>query len=361
MLYRAQRVNVDPNFNFLGAAPGDVEDRATVVSIDSCTEPPFDKPPYTNGCGDFLLLDRATFVAVRGFDETGRILHNDSRFAQMPMILNLRAKLIGDIYHISHSKSLINKGAPDPSELSDHLADFPYLNGPDWGLAQFHWTRVGDRLLRVSASAEQASAPTPWPELNGGMLIPSPDPLEGMSSADIGWARQVRRQLVRERTKAAPAAPIAGVSTLSETVNILEKFESPWSAEVRPEGSAIRIKTLDQPWRHSAIVNLPDRYDESRFYWVDVEVKVDSGTVGLSLLSKGQFDKLSGEKILGSSAAAQRIFFLLKTAEPSNLLIRNGPDPGGSNLSIQQVQLVSGSKQVILNYLRDTLEKAEIS
>ena len=162
-LYRAERVNIEPNLDFAHLTPRSVEDLAKVVSIDTCREPPFDQPPYTNASGDFIMMDRATLTGLRGMDEGIDFarLHLDSRMSTNALLAGLDCELLGRIFHISHLRSFSRM----PSTYPDHQylwdCGLPYLNGEDWGLAGRRWHQLGDRLWRVSDEPAAGSANLP--------------------------------------------------------------------------------------------------------------------------------------------------------------------------------------------------------
>jgi hypothetical protein len=151
-LYRAERVNIRPDLDVGRASPQTIEDPSNVVSVDTCREPPFDRPPYINASGDFIMMDRATLTGLRGMDEGIDFarLHLDSRMSTNAMQAGLGCELLGQIFHISHSRSFSRM----PSSYPDHGytwdCGLPYLNGEDWGLADRLWRRLSDRLWQVS-------------------------------------------------------------------------------------------------------------------------------------------------------------------------------------------------------------------
>src|SRR5262249_23483248 len=113
--------------------------------------PPYDRPPYTHACGDFLLADRISMLGVRGFDEGIRSarLHLDSRFCLTAMDAGLSCNLIGQIFHINHARSFTVLGDAYPDAKYQWDGDLPYLNRRDWGLANYHWEEAGERQWRV--------------------------------------------------------------------------------------------------------------------------------------------------------------------------------------------------------------------
>jgi hypothetical protein len=165
-LYRAERVNIEPDLDFAHLTPRTVEDLAKVVSIDTCREPPYDKPPYTNASGDFIMMDRTALAGLRGMDESINFarLHLDSRMTTNALLAGLDCELLGRIFHISHMRSFSRMW----STYSDHQyiwdSGLPYLNGENWGLADRRWRCLADWLWQVSdePTGEAATLPQPF-------------------------------------------------------------------------------------------------------------------------------------------------------------------------------------------------------
>jgi hypothetical protein len=340
-LFRAQRVDIDQNFDFASAAPGDIEDQAPVLKVHSCTEPPWNKPPFTGAAGDFILMDRASFVGFRGFDETVRkyLLNLDTRFVMMPMELGFPVQLLGDIHHINHASSWANSGPSRPYDAYDFMADLPYLNGRHWGLGDFAWTRLNDRLMRISVSRESVKAPTPWAAINLGEPIAVPDPLAGLSPEDIGWAVDVRRRLAAIRAARQPSLPPAGVALQVERdpVSVGLKSELHWEGASTKHGDVVEVVTVAEPWGYSsaAVLDIPRSPDLWR--WVALEVEIEAGGVGFSLQAGND---LIGENVLTPETGRQSIF-IRADHTTNNLMIRNGGAIGQSRARIYAARLVS--------------------
>ena len=164
-LYRAERVNIRSDLDFERLVPQMVEDPSNIISVDTCREPPFDRPPYTNASGDFIMMDRLTLAGLRGMDESIDFarLHLDSRMSMNALQARLDCELLGQIFHISHSRSFSRM----PSTYPDHEyiwdCGLPYLNGENWGLADRSWRRLSDRLWQVSDELAGARSTFPQP------------------------------------------------------------------------------------------------------------------------------------------------------------------------------------------------------
>lgn len=191
-LYRAERVNVGSDLDFEHLSPAIVEDPAGIVSVDTCHEAPFDQPPFINASGDFIMMDRATLTGLRGMDEGIDFarLHLDSRMSTNALLAGLDCELLGQIFHISHSRSFSRM----PSSYPDHDYTWdcclPYLNGDNWGLADRHWHHLSDRIWQVSD--EPAGGKESLPQTR--------DPDLDLRAAELGQALQQRRKSQRTET-----------------------------------------------------------------------------------------------------------------------------------------------------------------
>src|SRR5262249_47812780 len=106
-LYRAERVTIRNDLGFPHCSRRQIEDPANIVMVDTCSEPPYNTPPFTNASGDFILIDRLTMMGLRGFDEGVRNarLHLDSKLCRNAMAIGMSSKLMGRIFHIDHQRS----------------------------------------------------------------------------------------------------------------------------------------------------------------------------------------------------------------------------------------------------------------
>jgi hypothetical protein len=125
------------------------------------------KPPLMGGgTGDFLLLDRASFHALRGFNEIYRVarIGIDQNFVIKGLSNGMAVRDIrGPVYHVNHPGSFqltreTYKGREGEAPYGGrwHSRDVIYLNPSTWGLAnaperhtgpetsalQFSWTAV---------------------------------------------------------------------------------------------------------------------------------------------------------------------------------------------------------------------------
>lgn len=164
-LYRAERVNIRSDLDFGRLVPQMVEDPSNIISVDTCREPPFDRPPYTNASGDFIMMDRLTLAGLRGMDESIDFarLHLDSRMSMNALQAGLDCQLMGQIFHISHSRSFSRAVSTYPDHEYIWDCSLPYLNGGNWGLADRSWRRLSDRLWQVSDEPRGAQPTEPRP------------------------------------------------------------------------------------------------------------------------------------------------------------------------------------------------------
>lgn len=326
-LYRAERVNIRANLPFATATPLMIEDPDVIEQVDTCSEPPYNVPPYTNASGDFLMVDRATMTGLRGFDESvlNARLHLDSRFCVTAMAAQLDCRLLGRIFHINHGNSYRNRGSDYPGERYDHEDGLPYLNPPSWGLAEYAWLPLSERLWRVSL-----------PETPGGVRLPA-----DMAPAVAQAADRVTRRLAEIRRTLQPKRPAPGHVEVAATYSPVAFKAYPYwhGATVEPApGQAATITTSRAPWGNSAILDLEGAVPETQdgtWRWVKLIIGQLSGEVAVSIVR--------GEDILVQTLSAESRHTLWLRTPPGSqaILVRNGEQAGPSRLEIESVELLS--------------------
>ena len=139
-VYRAARVDIK-----LGVDPGHI-DWAFVEDERNHARRPVLKPPLFPGAtGDFVLLDRSSMHAVRGFNEVYRLARAgvDHNFLVKAYANDLDIVDIGGpVYHPNHDGSFrllkrLNSERPAESHFGDyrwHSRDVVYHNPDAWGL-----------------------------------------------------------------------------------------------------------------------------------------------------------------------------------------------------------------------------------
>lgn len=105
------------------------------------------KPPlYTDAAGDFLLMDRASYCQVGGFNEVFRVakIHLDSNFCAKAYANGYTIKDIGEpVYHLNHvgsftvARVLYQDRPHDAPWGHEHWRwQVTYDNPADWGMAR---------------------------------------------------------------------------------------------------------------------------------------------------------------------------------------------------------------------------------
>jgi hypothetical protein len=320
-LYRAERVNVREDLDFTNATPSELERSDNVVSIDAS-----DGPPYTNACGDFLLLDRETMCGLRGLDETvrGARLHLDSRFVLNAMLAEADCEMLGRIYHVNHRKSYRNMADSYPGRGYRWDLGLPYLNAPDWGLEGFDWRVAGERLSRVGLR-DAATTASPERRSAGGRAAAVFDRLEA-----------VRRATQPESPQGFPDA-----GSVEIELKRLATYE-PWGSTLGARTGVLVLETAAQQWAYAAALPLDDvPRSADRWYWILLELAVREGSIGIGFLT--QTADLIGERFV-TSGEAQKIAIPVP-AGAKTLLLRN-VEPGNARsvVALLGAKLVDASK-----------------
>ena len=136
-VYRAVRYDVDRHCDWRAGGEAVLADPRHHVRVNQLSAPEF-----ANGAGDFLLLTRATWQRLRGFNETVRFakIHKDGQFCHRAWIEGLTFDTLGPIWHLDHDGSYSNAGAlrgsPDAPYGPEWEWQADYRNPDGWGLAR---------------------------------------------------------------------------------------------------------------------------------------------------------------------------------------------------------------------------------
>ncbi len=325
-LYRAERVNIRADIDFTTATADVLEDPDNIVSVNFCDAPPYDTPPYTHACGDFMMVDRATMNGLRGYDESISFarLHLDSRFARNTMIAELGCELLGRIYHINHTNSFINRQNDYPGKSYDYNADMPYLNPLDWGLHSYLWTELGERLWQIS-------------------LPDSGRPADGLTGAETTIANDVLKRLAEVKSTVQPPKPSAQIPHEQTELDIASiRSEPHWEgAAVRAELDQITITTIANQWGYSAVLPLADfKPADDHWTWLELSVETNSGEVGISALAA---DQLVGEHYVKAGNTRQTIAIALADNTEA-VMFRNVSASGASVACVYSARIIQQKK-----------------
>jgi len=114
------------------------------------------KPPYfTNASGDFLLLDRASYHELRGFNEVYRNakIHMDGNFCVKAHASGFRLVDVGTpVFHVGrgtlNAQRANYKERPGDAPWGDigWNSEVLYMNGPEWGLGEAPERRIDARV-----------------------------------------------------------------------------------------------------------------------------------------------------------------------------------------------------------------------
>ena len=138
VLYRAERIDLKNNIDCDVLNWDVLEDERNYDTVNVI------RPPcYTNASGDFLLLDRHGYLALRGFNEIYRVakVHMDSNFCLKAYSAGLTlTPLDGPVYHVglgtlnSQMKLYALRPSDAPWGDSRWKRAVLYDNHPNWGL-----------------------------------------------------------------------------------------------------------------------------------------------------------------------------------------------------------------------------------
>ena len=328
-LYRAERHNVRRDLPFATLRPTELERPENMLFVDSCSEPPYDVAPYTNACGDFSLTDSGTMFAFGGMDESVREarLHLDSRLCVNAMAVVESCVLLGPIFHITHSNSWSVKRRTN-GRLYVWDDDMPYVNPPDWGLADFTWERIDPRYYRVSLPRPGAPRSVP----------------EALPPGARTRAEAIRDCLLRIRETMHPEQPIGPTSAARNSLHLWTLGTLPaWGAEAQRIGDALRIETHPAQWMPAVAFPLgsTDPIDEHHWHWARIVVDVEEGAVSFASVDESMSNLYERYLYAGS---AQEVFLPFPT-RARHVLMRNiDENESRSIVTIRALELVAAAK-----------------
>jgi hypothetical protein len=203
-LFRSTRIDLKLGADLTHVDPSLLEDPRNHVVVNTM------RPPlFTNGAGDFLLLDRTSYHRMRGFNEVYRVakIQIDGNFCAKAYANGYRIADIGaPIYHLNHvgsftiTKSLY-RDHPEDAPWGDHswYSGVVYENPESWGLGLAPCRRLDERVNALEFSWEAAP---PLVDLQR-VLLP------GVRTGQEGYAlRKPHRGLTRARERAEDREPV---------------------------------------------------------------------------------------------------------------------------------------------------------
>lgn len=331
-LYRAERVNVREDLDFTSATLAELEDPANRVSVDTCSEPPYDRPPYTNASGDFMLLDAGTMAGIRGMDEGIRNarLHTDSRLATTAMIAGAECELLGQTFHINHRQTYRNNTTSYYGSLYKWDVGLPYANGPEWGLGQMEWQDCGERIQRVTLARGQPRL-MPWTH---------PD------SSACDRAARVADRLAQLHAALQPEQPRADAASARRSLDVDCIYaQADWGSNVEHQRDCVRVETTAAPWMFAAGLPFNEAISSDGWHWLLLDLAVPAGAVGISFRVGTEF---VGERY--AEIGPRHIQALPIPAGSDMLIVRNVASTGKSSVEVYGATVVSQEKPVAKAY-----------
>lgn len=324
-LYRAERVNIRNDLDFAVAGQEVIEAPENIVSVDSCTTPPHNVAPFTNASGDFLLLDRLSMNAVRGFDESQRRnrLHLDARFCFTCQMAGMDCELIGRVYHVNHARSYVNMLSSYADKGYDYRLSLPYLNPREWGLGDHAWRTETDRLAVVGLP--RSGVPAPW------LRLPNED--------ERACINAVVELLLQSKERTGPLAPGPGASTVDGVLDVRGLVA--WhECEIRTGAESQVEVAADLPqWAY--ICSLPFAWEGREpggCRWARVRYRVEAGKIGMCTLRNEELL----QQIFAQAAPEPVVSYIPLGAQcPDCLVFRIADGPTAVAFTLYDVSVVA--------------------
>ena len=209
VLYRVPRIDLKDGIDSDALDWHVLEDERNYDTINH-----IQPPCFTNGSGDFLLLDRDSYLMLRGFNEVYRVakIHMDGNFCIKAYSAGLTLRpLDSPVYHVGlgtlHSQAPIYASRPQHAPWGDRRwnGTVVYDNHPDWGLWRaprrevrpgiyhlgFSWEAVPPavalrRVVLPVARTSNTAAPARWKARRPASATESP---EAASDPELRRAR----------------------------------------------------------------------------------------------------------------------------------------------------------------------------
>jgi len=272
---------------------------------------------HTNGCGDFTMMSRRDWFALRGYPEWQVFSWNiDSVIVYQAHYNDIAVEELDGSrvhYHIEHdngsgwtpegAESLWSRLAERGLPLIDYRQFYEIIyalqdnaeekrisiyNDPDWGFAA--------RDIECRVLAEPGSPPRPPVAVNEGRL--DEDFLKGLVAASPGL-----RFDAGERAADGVAAE--------------------WRSGEDGAGE-IAIESLPATWSYAYYYDLPTLEAHSGEYWVRIGLIVDRGNVVVGILNRDQTDFLSQVTCKGAGPRLQQVFaHIREIGAASRVVLRN--------------------------------------
>ena len=135
-----------------------------------------------------------------------------------------------------------------------------------------------------------------------------------------------------------PLSPAGETRPVDGLLDIAALHSHPsWSPAEVQAGSPVRVITSPGPWHYSALLPLANGngagggMDQHHWYWAKLTVRVQSGQVGLGLLTP---DDILSERWIAPEDGRVDVFVRLNRPGAAGVMIRNGSLGGASTLEI---------------------------
>ena len=192
VLYRAERVDLRKDLDGQRTDWRLLEDERNHEHVNRI------KPPvYSNAAGDFLLLDRESYLELRGFNEVYRVakIHVDRNFCLKALSSGLTlTPLDAPVYHLGHgtfndqAARFVDRPAEAPWGDRRWRGAVLYDNDGDWGLWRAPLRRMRDGLDRL----EFTWAAVPPAVSLRRVVLPVARPTVGVSTG-VEWRPEMDR------------------------------------------------------------------------------------------------------------------------------------------------------------------------
>jgi hypothetical protein len=288
---------------------------------------------HTNACGDFTMMARHDWFALRGYPEWNIFSwHIDSIMIYQAYFSGWSIEELGSDavhYHIEHDygsgwtpegagslwSRLMERGIPFLSyqQFNERIFDmqdnaerdrFPVYNDPDWGF--------DGHDLECRTMVEESSPPRSPARVNETTLD---------------------EDFLPTLVPTAPGILLEAVDVVAEDIEVERRMGDNSVCE-------IAVETRPETWSYALAFDLSQLRDYRGECWIKVQIAVDSGNVGLGVLNIDGTEFLT-EAICGGEGPQQILAYVKELGEASRLILRNvTPGNRPARFRLEAVQLL---------------------
>ena len=288
---------------------------------------------HTNACGDFTMMTRRDWFALRGYPEWNIFSwHIDSIMIYQAHFSGWSIEELGSAavhYHIEHDYG---------SGWTPEGAGSLWSRLMERGIPFLSYQQFNERIFEMQDNAEHHQ------------LVVYNDSDWGFDGHDLECRTMVEDNSpsraparVNETTldedflptlvPAAPGIVLETVEVVADDIAVARRMDDNGVCE-------IAVETRPETWSYALACDLSQLLDPQGEYWIKVRIAVDSGIVGMGVLNLDGTEFLT-EATCGGEGPQQILAYVKEVGEASRLILRNvTPCNRPARFRLEAVQLL---------------------